>query len=297
MLGLIYLLAIGFVVALCSAIAYVMYALTHPPRRTYASALARGRPGDPSELPTPRSYETWELSSGGLELPVWEIEGDDPSGPVAVMTSGWGDSRIGALVRLEALAPACSKVIAWEMPGHGEAPGSCSLGTREPGHLIALLDRLNEPRVVLYGWSLGGGVSLVAASEREVEGVICEAPYSLAPTPARNVMRYHHLPYRLNLPPAFWLLGTKFGVGPSWRNFDRAQWASKVSAPVLVIHGDMDEICPIEDGRAIADSAPNGELFVVEGGHHNDLWTDEAFREQCTDAVRGFIRKNAEIAE
>src|SRR5204862_21161 len=155
------ILAIGLLVLWAGTVIGTAWMLTHPPKRTYASAVARGRPGDPSELDTPRRFESWSFTSRGKQFPVWEVAGDDPVGPTIVMTHGWADSRIGALVRVGALAPVASRIIMWDLEGHGEAPGWCALGLRETEDLIALAERCGS-RLVLYGWSLGAGVSLVA---------------------------------------------------------------------------------------------------------------------------------------
>jgi pimeloyl-ACP methyl ester carboxylesterase len=153
-----------------------MRLLTRPPRRTYATALASGRPGDPSELPAPSSqpnhiwaWKKWTLHTLGLDLPVWEIEGLHASGPTIILTHGWGDSRIGALARISSLAPIASRLIAWDMPGHGDAPGTCSLGTNEVDALSNLIERLTagtHAPIILLGWSLGAGVSIASAAKR-----------------------------------------------------------------------------------------------------------------------------------
>jgi uncharacterized protein len=45
-------------------------------------------------------------------------------------------------------------------------------------------------------------------------------------------------------------------------------------APLLVIHGDRDEIVPLLHGEALFDAAPEPKrLHVVEGAGHNDLVT------------------------
>ncbi len=60
LIGLAVLLLVGLVIAIIAMTLYTMYMLTHPPRRTYANALARGRPGDPGELdPGPSGKRTW----------------------------------------------------------------------------------------------------------------------------------------------------------------------------------------------------------------------------------------------
>lgn len=315
LLGLGVLLLVGLPVAIVAMTGFTMRVLIRPPRRTYASALARGRPGDPGELdPGPRGkreWGPWWLQSRGHDLPVWDIEGDKPDGPTFILSHGWGDSRIGALTRVPALAAFASRLILWDMPGHGEARGSCALGTREVDALLALIDRVGGP-IVLYGWSLGAGVSIAAAArdagaERVVERspgsndprpqvlcVVAEAPYRLPSTPARNVLRSFGLPWRINLPLAMGLLGLRFGVGATWAGFDRALLAAKMRAPLLVIHGAKDEICPVEDGLAI-DAAAKGShtiLILEEGGHHS-LWTDPKTSETCAASVELFLRVTA----
>lgn len=285
MVGLLLILAIGASIFLSLLVGQVVWTLTHPPRRTFAWAVARGRPSDPSELDESPPFESWTFRG----CAIWDVQGERDAGPTIVVTHGWGDSRLGGLTRLHALLPHASRLVLWEMPGHGESAGSCALGVREISVLGALIDHLGTDSIVLYGWSLGAGVSIAAAARDEVIGVIAEAPYRKAVTPARNVLKFNHLPHHVNLPIALWVLGVRFGVGPGWRGFDRADWASKVSAPLLVVHGSDDEICPLRDGREIAEAAPAGEFTLIEGARHNDLWTDPGHAEHCREAVGGFL--------
>jgi pimeloyl-ACP methyl ester carboxylesterase len=290
-IGLLELLAIGYAIFLAVLIVHSAWALTHPHRKTYAWAVSRGRAGDPSELPGPgRPFTSWTFNARGRTLAVWDIPGDDAAGPTLILSHGWADSRLGGLVRIPFLAPTASRLILWDVRGHGEAPGACHLGTTEVTDLLALIEAVGGSGLVLYGWSLGAGVSIAAGARSEsVSGVIAEAPYRQVITPAWNVMRGFRLPYRLNLPPAMWLLGMLFGVGPAWRGFDRAVLASKLRCPLLIIHGDQDAVCPVRDARDIAAAAPRAELLVVSGGGHNNLWTEPAFADRCAAAARKFM--------
>ncbi|HYE61902.1 MAG TPA: alpha/beta fold hydrolase [Phycisphaerales bacterium] len=291
-------LLLGLVLAFVAVTAYTAWVLTHPYRRTYASALARGRPGDPSELNGPEGlgwqFSSWELAWNGRTLPVWDVVGMNPSGPVVVLSHGWGDSRIGALSRLSGVAAFASRAVLWDLPGHGEAQGSCSLGTLEVDALTALIERIGSP-VVLYGWSLGAGVSIAAAarpanpSTPAVLGVIAEAPYCRPETPARNVLRSWGLPRGWTLASALALLGVRFGVGPRWRAFDRATLAAQLTVPVLVLHGEADDVCPLEDGRRIATGAKRGRLVAIPGAGHHGLWTDDRTAVLCRQAVGEFV--------
>jgi uncharacterized protein len=299
-MGILILLSIGLVLLWAGIVASTAWMLTRPPRRTYASAVARGRPGDPAELASPLSFESWTFrSSTGTELPAWDVQGNDPAGALVVLTHGWADSRIGALARLSSLVPVASRVILWDLRGHGHAPGTCSLGPRERDDLAALLEHLGGPEnrgrrdappVVLYGWSLGAGASLeVAAKQTTIAGVIAEAPYRLRATPARNVLAARGLPWRFTLGPALWCAAPLLALRGQYRGFDRARAASQLSCPLLVLHGSEDLVSPIEDGREIAAAAPRGTLIEIDGAGHNDLWGEQHLHRSAA-AVQEFIR-------
>lgn len=291
MLGLIQLFGVGLLVAWACVVVYTARALGRVPRYTYASAVARGRPGDPSELDRPAAFETWRTSAWDCQ--VWTIEGDDPDGPVVVMTHGWSRSGIATLVRFDALRGSVSKMVVWDLPGHGESGGRCLLGAEESRALVEIVERVGGP-VVLYGWSMGAGIAIEAAVELggdAVLGVVAEAPYVLPMTPARNVMREMGMPWRLTLRPALALVGLTRSKGPLWRGFDRRELAGRLAMPMLVVHGDADEICPIGDGREIADAAGDGEFVAIEGGTHDGLWVDEATRGRMAEVTAGFLRR------
>ncbi len=293
-LGLLNLLAVGGAVAWVTAVLHTAWSLRHPPKRTYAWALHRRLPGDPGELDPPLQYEPFTFRGARAERPAWRVPGKSAGGPVVVMTHGWGSSRVGGLKRLATCVDHAREVIAWDLPGHGEAPGSARMGVDEHRDLLSLLETLGDAPIVLFGWSMGAGVSLRAAQagrERfSIRAVVCEAPYVHPITPARNVIRLRGMPYRLNLRPAIALIGLTLGVGPRWRGFARDRVAGSLGdIPVTVIHGDADPVCPIADGRAITDAAPNGHLVQIEHGGHNNLWTDPTLAAASADALRSAI--------
>ncbi len=287
--GFLILLGLGLGVVFVASVLFTAHRLRNPPRRTAGWAVSRGAAADPGELDEPRSFRTERVTLGRVDVELWEIDGDAAGGPVVIVSPGWGDSKIGALPRLEGFTSWCSKIVAWDSAGLGERGGTCGLGVSEVGSLRELVQRYASERgVVLYGWSWGGGVSVAAGDADGVVGVIAEAPYRLAITPARNVLRGSGLPWRVNLPVAVWLLGMRLGVGAGWRGFDRVEVAKKVSAPLLVLHGTGDVVSPVGDGREIAERAADGVIVEIDGGGHNDLWSDAAHRAVCVEAMRGF---------
>lgn len=335
MTGVLILLLVGFVCAVAFTSSMVARRLRRPPRRTYAWAVSRGVPGTPGELARPLKFEEWSFEWRGVSCPVWDVVGDDSNGLTIVFTPGWGDSRIGALVRAARLAKFARRMILWDPPGLGETDARVkwNMGTDDHAALRELVRRAcgAEERVALYGWSAGAGASIVAGegggesgekgtrhwalgtSEEErdhraqsaeqqigmgangcadgprVVCVIAEAPYRLPWTPAVNVLRLAGMPTFV-VPLVFAALGLRLGVGARWRGFDRAPHAAGLRVPLLVLHGDADEVCPVEDGRAIGAAAPVGRVVEIRGAGHNDLWTDPRYAAECERVVGEFLK-------
>lgn len=299
--GLILLLLLGLAIAWAFMSAYTAWLLTHPPRRGYAFAVSRGLPGDPGEcLGAGAKWTNWALrtSRGERDLPVWDVVGQDPSGPVVIVTHGWGDSRVVMLSRLPTLVQRASRVVLWDLPGHGDAPGSCALGASEADELARLVEVVGGENLVMYGYSLGAGVAIVAAARlgARVRGVIAEAPYRMPLTPARNMLALRGLPHMATLPPALAVVGLVNSGTPRWAwssgasGFDRAEHASQLNSAtrLLVIHGERDVICPVEDGQAIA-RAGRGELVTIAHGEHATIWRDPSQLAAASAAVDAFL--------
>jgi pimeloyl-ACP methyl ester carboxylesterase len=293
---------LGLLVAGWLGVAATLRTLTRPPRRTFSWALARGHASDPSELPIPRAFREWTFASRGLTLPVWDVTGEDPAGPVLVLTHGWGDSRVTMLERADALAPLASRLILWDMPGHGDAPGRCTLGTHEADDLLALLAAVNPARaLVLFGFSLGAGVTLAAARTLSPHpaSVIVEAPYRFARTPATNVLRMKAMPYRWNLPIALaWLRLHASGPRLADATFDRATHAAALQSPLLLIHTRHDAVCPFADSEAIAAARSadrSTTLLPLAVGGHADLWSDPDACAAILAAIRDHLKASPSV--
>lgn len=288
--------AVGFGVAWAAGVWATARMLARPPRRGYGWALAKGRASNPMEMEPPRAYETWSVRRRGVDLPVWDVRGDVAGGETLVLTPGWSDSRVTMLGRVGVLARVVGRVVVWDPPGHGEAGGRCELGAREWEDLLAIAERADEDGrgVLLYGYSMGAGISLAAASQGRaglVKGVIAEAPYRRPDTPARNVLHRSGLPWRLTLPVALGLSGVRAGVGWRWRGFDREALAGEVhrrGIGVLVLVGEEDGVCPPAESSAVA-MAGRGKLVVIPGAGHADLWDDAWRAGACLEAVREVV--------
>jgi pimeloyl-ACP methyl ester carboxylesterase len=66
---------------------------------------------------------------------------------------------------------------------------------------------------------------------------------------------------------------------------------SKITIPVLVVHGNADRICPLEaTGKRTHEAIPGSQLVVIDGGPHGLNWTHA---EHLNNALLAFLTKSS----
>ncbi len=111
-------------------------------------------------------------------------------------------------------------------------------------------------RIVLYGESLGSGVAVQLAAERPVGAVVLDAPYTSIVDMA--LLAYPYLPVRPLLID----------------RYESDRHIKRVTAPVLVLHGERDSVIPVRMGKALhAAAAEPKKLVLFPDGGHVDLDT------------------------
>jgi fermentation-respiration switch protein FrsA (DUF1100 family) len=155
--------------------------------------------------------------------------------------------------------------------GYGGSGGSPT-EANNVGDALAAYDHVRQlgvpaDRIVAYGESLGSGPAVRLAAERPVAGVVLEAPLTSTVEVARTV--YFWLPLSL-------LITDQYNIERDIR---------AVTAPVLILHGEQDEVIPADMGRRVyraANEPKRIELF--RQGSHNDLFDHGAW-----EAMRDFL--------
>jgi hypothetical protein len=164
-------------------------------------------------------------------------------------------------------------VLMAEYRGYGGNPGTPSeagLSLDAAAALDFLAGEGIEPkRTVVYGESLGSGVAVPAAVQRNVAALILEAPFTSVAAVAQ---------YRYFFVPAAALVRDRF---------DSLAAIGKVKVPILILHGERDRIVPVRFGRALFDAAPEPKEFWLspEAGHENLIWFG------ALEAVRSFLQR------
>lgn len=124
-------------------------------------------------------------------------------------------------------------------------------------HLVQRPDTGDAPRVI-FGRSLGGAVALELAMRAQADavppdGLILESTFTSARAMAR-------LAFPVPLPA----LPIKY---------DSLSKIHRLKIPLLMIHGQQDELIPIAQGRALFEAAPEPKIWVpIPGAGHNDTY-------------------------
>ena len=195
-------------------------------------------------------------TTDGLSLLSW-YRAPDPGAPVVAYFHGNGGHIGYRADRMMRFAEQRLGVLLLGYRGYGGNPGTPT----EAGLYAdaeAALDFLRAEgvpanRLVLYGESLGSGVAVHMAAGREIAALILEAPF----TRLADAAGYHY-PFV----PVSLLLRDRFDSLPK---------IGRVRAPILVLHGERDQVIPVRFGHALFAAAPEPKegWFSPDAGHED----------------------------
>jgi hypothetical protein len=180
-------------------------------------------------------------------------------GPVLLFFHGNAGSREHRLHNLQGLHRAGIPVFIFDYRGFGGSSGRPGEGGLIADGVAAhdwLRSRAGGAPIVFFGRSLGGAVAARVALQRPPAALILESTFTDAPAMAGRV---------LPLP----------GIGRIVRaRFDALGAVRRLAMPLLMIHGEADEVVPLAMGRTLfqAAAAPDKTFRAVPGGMHNDTY-------------------------
>jgi fermentation-respiration switch protein FrsA (DUF1100 family) len=156
------------------------------------------------------------------------------------------------------LSAAGFDVLLFDYRGYGRSTGRPDEEGTYRDARAARAALLREPgadgsRVFYLGESLGGAVALELALEFPPRGLVLQSTF----TGVRDMARQHY-PFipGVAVPDAY----------PSLRLIPELQ------APLLILHGERDEIVPLSHAQALFEAAPGPKrMRVFQGLGHNDL--------------------------
>ena len=129
---------------------------------------------------------------------------------------------------------------------------------------------VTNDKIILYGESLGTGVAVELGQNNTFNSIILESPFTSIAKTAK--IYYPYLPINLLLKD----------------RYDSIDKISKITKPVLIMHGMKDNIIPHEMGVKLFQKAnqPKYSYFPKNDDHMMD------FNEKLLDTIRVFIDEN-----
>jgi hypothetical protein len=196
----------------------------------------------------------------GERLHGWWIAASGPVEGHVLLCHGNAGNVGDRVLHAASLSAAGLDVLSFDYRGYGSSSGRPSEEGTYADARAAREALLREPgvdpaRVIYLGESLGGAVALALAVESPPAGLVLQSTF----TSVRDMARRHY-PF---IPP-----GLVPDAYPSLRLIGRLR------SPLLVLHGDRDDIVPLIYGEALFEAAPEPkQMQVLRGAGHNDLVT------------------------
>ena len=210
----------------------------------------------PRAIGLPEAEEAVLDTADGERVIVWHVPPREEQ-PVFLYFHGNGGSLRWRDERFRALISDGSGLIALSYRGYGGSSGRPTekglLADAAAAYAFAIA-RYPADRIVLWGESLGSAVAIALAADKPVGRMVLEAPF----TSAADVGARH-----------YWFVPVRLCMKDQFRSDLRA---GKVTAPVLVVHGENDFVVPTTLGMRLYDLIRAPKRFVsVAGAGHNDL--------------------------
>jgi fermentation-respiration switch protein FrsA (DUF1100 family) len=208
----------------------------------------------PAQAGFPEAQEHILMTQDGERLVTWLRPPTGPKNPLFLMFLGNGDN-LGMIARhLRQMTEDGSGVLAVAYRGYSGSTGSPSEAgltqDAEAAYRFAV-SVVPADRIVVFGYSLGSGVAVPLACRHQTAALVLFAPFSSAVAIAEA--DYPWLPVR-------------FLMKDQFRSIDVV---GKVKVPMLVVHGERDEVVPIDFGRELyaAISAPKRFVALPQANH------------------------------
>ena len=260
-----------------------------------ADALLYPRRTQPSKTPADfgLTAETVRIPVDDIELVAWFIPPTEAAnGATLIYVHGFGGNRGALLEQVAAMHAAGYGALLLDMRNHGESGAAISTwGPAEANDVIAaynyLLTRaeVDPGRIGLVGKSMGGAAAALAAAQLpDLAVLVLESTYSSFEENLPNILPGIARAPGFIAPYVFKRMDS--ATTEPLTEILVAKTVATLDMPLLVIHGEQDQLVPTEQGRAIFAAANEPKtLYTVPGAGHLNIFTvdPDTFTRQMQD--------------
>jgi uncharacterized protein len=214
----------------------------------------------------------------GLDLHAWYLPAQPASSPPlaqVLFLHGNSGNISHFLDKTAGLARRGLSVLSLDYRGYGHSQGRPSEQGTYADARAAYRYLVNRPEVspedlVVFGYSLGGAVAVNLVLEEPVRALILESTFTSIRDMGRTVVPF--------LP--------SFVISPVYESLARMP---EVRPPTLFIHGEQDEVVPVDMGRRLfaAHPGPKQLLLIPKAGHTDvDLVGGQDYYQRIIDFIQ-----------
>ncbi len=241
--------------------------------------IQRGVATDLLQVVSFKNYEVFFKASDGKRLHGWMFINPN-STKVLLLHPGNAGDILGRLTFVRMLLDAGASVFTYEPRGFGLSEGSPSVSSVcEDG--VSAFDFLTTTQgykpdhIVLYGISLGAAVATYVSTKRPAAGIILQSGFSSLEKIAKEQVPL-------------------LKIYPSWMfprpSMNTAETLAKPHAPLLLLHGEMDQLIPIAHSQRIYAHAASPKQFVI-CPHSTHTSIDQRDKKLFISTIATFVRK------
>ncbi|MDY0404942.1 alpha/beta hydrolase [Virgibacillus sp. 179-BFC.A HS] len=158
--------------------------------------------------------------------------------------------------------------------------------------IAKMVDAYGEKQIILHGNSMGAATVLMTSGEKlpgQVKGIIADSAYSGVKAELAHQLKYiYHL-------PSFPLLDvtsviTKVRAGFTFGEASAIEQVKKNKLPLLIIHGDADDLVPTRMGHELYEAAGGDkDLWIVPDAGHTKAFDNVTVA--YAEKIKEFVQK------
>jgi pimeloyl-ACP methyl ester carboxylesterase len=230
-------------------------------------------PPDTKLSDDPDVHERW-IEVPGARLSAVQFRRPQPRGVVFFLHGNSGN-LLDCLADLDVFREVDFDVVMFDYRGYGKSSGRIESEEQLRADVRAVWDayaaQYEGKRIVIAGQSLGTALAAGLGAQLCAEGrapalTLLVSPYSSMRALGEEL--YPWVPGRVLRYP-----------------LHTTEHATRLGSPLILIHGDKDELIGIHHSHALASAVPAARLHCLEGAGHGDVHKHPSFRSALSGAL------------